>query len=73
MYSSESDQFQSPQTSAAEFWAASDSKLQASIDPDSPRGKIECHLCGQSFVRIRDLAKHREKMCQAYHSGKKQF
>jgi len=73
MYSSESDQFQSPQTSAAEFWAASDSKLQASVDPDSPRGKIECHLCGQSFVRIRDLAKHREKMCQAYHSGKKQF
>lgn len=73
MYSSESDHFQSPQTSAADFWAASDSKLQASIDPDSPRGKIECHLCGQSFVRIRDLAKHREKMCQAYHSGKKKF
>jgi len=72
MYSSESDHFQSPQPSTAEFWAASDSKLQASIDPDSPK-KIECHLCGQSFIRIRDLAKHREKMCQAYHSGKKQF
>jgi len=73
MYSSESDHFQSPQTSTAEFWAASDSKLLASIDSDSPRGKIECHLCGQSFVRIKDLAKHREKICQAYHSGKKQF
>jgi len=32
--------------------------------------RIECHLCGQSFVRVKDLAKHREKMCQAYHSGR---
>ena len=30
--------------------------------------KIECHLCGQSFMRVKDLAKHREKMCQAYHT-----
>jgi len=70
MYSSESDHFQSPPSSTAEFWAAAD-KQKALVDPDSPR-KIECHLCGQNFVRVRDLAKHREKMCQAYHSGKSQ-
>jgi len=70
MYSSESDNFQSPPSSTAEFWAAAD-KQKALVDPDSPR-KIECHLCGQNFVRVRDLAKHREKMCQAYHSGKSQ-
>jgi len=70
MYSSESDNFQSPPSSTAEFWAAAD-KQKALVDPDSPR-KIECHLCGQNFVRVRDLAKHREKMCQAYHSGKTQ-
>jgi len=67
MYSgSESDPFQSPQKSTANFW----SPLPSS-GADSPREKIECHLCEQTFVRIRDLAKHREKMCQAYHSGKK--
>merc|ERR1719500_298603 len=27
--------------------------------------KIECHLCGQTFVRVKDLAKHREKVCFA--------
>ena len=70
MYSSESDHLQSPPSSTAEFWAAAD-KQKALVDPDSPR-KIECHLCGQNFVRVRDLAKHREKMCQAYHSGKSQ-
>jgi len=60
MYSSsESDYFYSPTKSTA-----------VSSDPDSPRDKIECHLCSQTFVRIRDLVKHREKMCQAYHSGK---
>jgi len=67
MYSSESDTFQSPQNSTA-FWAAQDE--QNAIAAESPR-KIECHLCGVSFVRVRDLAKHREKICQAYHSGKK--
>ena len=45
---------------------------QSPISPhDSGSGsphKIECHLCGQSFVRVKDLAKHREKMCQAYHA-----
>merc|ERR1719237_306683 len=34
--------------------------------------KIECHLCGQTFVRVKDLAKHREKVCSAYHNMKKQ-
>lgn len=34
--------------------------------PGSP--KIECHLCGQTFVRVKDLAKHREKVCSAYHN-----
>jgi uncharacterized C2H2 Zn-finger protein len=67
MYSSESDNFQSPLSSTAEFWAAADK--QKALVEESPR-KIECHLCGQNFVRVRDLAKHREKMCQAYHSGK---
>jgi len=38
-------------------------------DSGSPH-KIECHLCSQTFVRVKDLAKHREKICQAYHSGK---
>jgi len=65
---SDTDPF-SPTNSVADFWAASDSKLLA--ETDSHNAKIECHLCGQSFVRIRDLVKHREKICQAYHSGKK--
>ena len=68
MYSSESEYYQTPPKSTAEFWAAAD-KLRASSDSDSGV-KIECHLCGQTFVRVKDLAKHREKMCQAYHSGK---
>jgi len=63
MYSSsESEYFQSPNRFTA--------SMAAAPAPDSPRDKIECHLCSQTFVRIRDLAKHREKMCQAYHSGK---
>jgi len=67
MYSSfESDQFPSPRSQAASFRSP-----QPSSDSDSPKEKIECHLCGQTFVRIKDLAKHREKMCQAYHSSKK--
>ena len=33
-----------------------------------PGHKIECHLCEQKFMRVKDLAKHREKMCQAYHT-----
>lgn len=67
MYSSyDSDHIQSPPSSTPSFWRSP----LASSDPPSPREKIECHLCGQTFVRIRDLAKHREKMCQAYHSGK---
>jgi len=68
MYSSESEYYQTPPKSTAEFWAAAD-KLRASSDSDSGV-RIECHLCGQTFVRVKDLAKHREKMCQAYHSGK---
>jgi len=68
LYSSDSDNFQSPLlSSTAEFWAEADK--QKALVEDSPR-KIECHLCNQNFVRVRDLAKHREKMCQAYHSGK---
>ena len=32
--------------------------------------KYECHLCNQVFLRVRDLAKHRERMmCTAW--GKK--
>ena len=30
--------------------------------------KYECHLCKQVFLRVKDLAKHRERMmCAAYH------
>ena len=47
-----------------------------SPSPSSPStpgsSKIECHLCGQTFVRVKDLAKHREKVCSAYHNMKKQ-
>jgi len=27
---------------------------------------VDCHLCGQKFIRVKDLAKHREKLCTAY-------
>ena len=44
------------------------------LSPGAPSGggspRIECHLCGQSFVRVKDLAKHREKVCSAYHHNK---
>ena len=44
------------------------------LSPGAPSGggspRIECHLCGQSFVRVKDLAKHREKVCSAYHHSK---
>jgi uncharacterized C2H2 Zn-finger protein len=36
--------------------------------PSPGPSKIECHLCGQTFVRVKDLAKHREKVCSAYHN-----
>jgi len=61
---SDSDSF-APQTPPAPHWT--ETPFQA--DAGSPH-KIECHLCSQTFVRVKDLAKHREKMCQAYHSGK---
>ena len=45
----------------------------SSSSPSTPgSSKIECHLCGQTFVRVKDLAKHREKVCSAYHNMKKQ-
>ena len=44
------------------------SPLSANDSGSGSPHKIECHLCGQSFVRVKDLAKHREKMCQAYHA-----
>jgi len=28
--------------------------------------KIECHLCNSTFARVKDLAKHREKVCDAW-------
>ena len=28
--------------------------------------KYECHLCNQVFLRVKDLAKHRERMCTAW-------
>lgn len=28
--------------------------------------KIECHLCKSTFARVKDLAKHREKVCAAW-------
>jgi len=47
-----------------------------SPNPSSPstpgNSKIDCHLCGQTFVRVKDLVKHREKVCSAYHNMKKQ-
>ena len=31
--------------------------------------KYECHLCKQVFLRVKDLAKHRERMmCSAYNN-----
>ena len=56
----------SPSTPPVPHWTESPFQTEAG----SPQHKIECHLCGQTFVRVKDLAKHREKMCQAYHSGK---
>lgn len=61
---SDSDSF-TPQTPPVPHWT--ETPFQA--DAGSPH-KIECHLCSQTFVRVKDLAKHREKMCQAYHSSK---
>jgi len=46
-----------------------DSPVYAGSDIGSPTSpRIECHLCGQTFVRVKDLAKHREKVCSAYHN-----
>ncbi len=28
--------------------------------------KYECHLCSKVFLRVKDLAKHREKACTAW-------
>ena len=56
----------SPSTPSVPHWTESPFQTESG----SPQHKIECHLCGQTFVRVKDLAKHREKMCQAYHSGK---
>merc|ERR1711874_471134 len=58
--------FLSPRTPPVPHWTESPFQTESG----SPQHKIECHLCGQTFVRVKDLAKHREKMCQAYHSGK---
>ena len=30
--------------------------------------KYECHLCNAVFVRVKDLAKHRERQCTAWSS-----
>ena len=59
-------EFLSPSTPSVPHWTESPFQTESG----SPQHKIECHLCGQTFVRVKDLAKHREKMCQAYHSGK---
>ena len=56
----------SPRTPTVPHWTESPLGL-GQTDSGSPH-KIECHLCNQSFVRVKDLAKHREKMCQAYHT-----
>ena len=31
--------------------------------------KYECHLCSKVFLRVKDLAKHREKTCSAWSSN----
>lgn len=28
--------------------------------------QVDCHLCGQVFVRVKDLVKHRQKVCTAW-------
>eukprot|EP00088_Acartia_fossae_P066729 TRINITY_DN8283_c1_g1_i7.p1 TRINITY_DN8283_c1_g1~~TRINITY_DN8283_c1_g1_i7.p1 ORF type:complete len:858 (+),score=240.34 TRINITY_DN8283_c1_g1_i7:52-2574(+) len=28
--------------------------------------QVDCHLCGQVFLRVKDLVKHREKVCTAW-------
>lgn len=63
----DSDHLMSPVTGQASLPHWTEAPFQS--DSGSPHN-IECHLCNQTFVRVKDLAKHREKMCQAYHSGK---
>ena len=73
--SQDSDSTMSPRTPgpapgpATPHWTQSPLTAPAEGGAESPAPlKIECHLCGQTFVRVKDLAKHREKMCQAYHA-----
>ena len=55
----------SPSGPSAPHWTQS--PLVPVTDGGSPH-KIECHLCNQTFMRVKDLVKHRDKMCQAYHA-----
>ena len=55
----------SPQGPAPQHWTQS--PLVPVTEGGSPH-KIECHLCNQTFMRVKDLVKHRDKMCQAYHA-----
>jgi len=66
--SNDSDAYMSPspRTPTIPHWT--ESPLAGTDSGSGSPHKIECHLCGQSFVRVRDLAKHREKMCTAYHA-----
>jgi len=66
--SNDSDHYMSPspRTPTVPHWTTS--PLAGSDSGSGSPHKIECHLCGQSFVRVKDLAKHREKMCTAYHA-----
>ena len=62
--------------------AAGAARVPAFVDPSLPHlnavtqptmevgglrvNKYECHLCSKVFVRVKDLAKHREKNCTAW-------
>lgn len=63
--SRDTDSSLSPQVPPTPHWTQS--PLPPATEGGSPH-KIECHLCNQTFIRVKDLAKHREKICQAYHA-----
>ena len=42
--------------------------LAPATEGGTPVPKIKCHLCNQTFMRVKDLEKHRDRMCPAYHA-----
>jgi len=56
----------SPPVPAGPHWTQL--PLAPASEDGNPVPKIKCHLCNQTFMRVKDLEKHRDRMCPAYHA-----